>query len=1101
MTDISYEHAVQLANAGRFAEAEAACIVLLAATPGDYLTLYVLGSIRLLTGDYEGSREVCAKLLEMRQNNADAFNMMAAISADHDQDNEATEEWLRRALACAPNHAKALTNLANLRLRKQDATEALVLYQRVMALTDGKDADALNGMAMIEASKGNLEKAIDIYKAALEYAPDNRQILTNLLATLYSASRQEEAVELALLVATYEYPGLAAVAAFSCAKSYCLWDTSDALLPVVLNELSQRINNHFIFMMPNLHLLGSYEVTNEQLLLIHRRSGQAIEAMRSTPPFREHPQAFTPGKKIRLAYISPDLKSHVVTHFFRELVNCRNRGRFELFLYSNLPLAEEDEVTRLYRNYADHFINVFEMKDTELAERIRADGIQILVEMSGYTTGNRLAALSYRPAPVQIGYLGYPFSYGLEEFDYQISDPWLDGPENAQYFMEQPLCMPQSFITIGEFFEQEINPVPPLLRNGYVTFGSLNNTYKLNRKTIELWSRILHRVPGSRAYLNHSNFKMQRTQDSIFTEFAKHGISKDRVTIITEKHPSGSHFRYYNDLDIMLDAMPLTGGTTTIDTLWMGVPVITKVGDTHPQRLSYSIINNIGVDLDDCIAFDEDEYVERAVALASKPERLSELRRTIPEAMKKGILCDPIRFTAQMESVLIEAWNRKFPETPIESLIEDAVYTPLPIGDAEIVVYDVLNDMHTYVLKEQGQWYEPEAAFLAKYAAHFPVFLDFSADPGMYAVQIARAQVDAKGRSLAIRTEGLSSMLLKKSIAHASLKNLIVATDISHDAVLPDLVRFSLDCNDGSGKFISQKLASLNAAQPLILASLRSMAGEDHSAMELLISQGYQPYRLLPGYELLVPLQAGEILEPSDINLFFCKEERGRKLAQAGLLVLAQEDITTMPTASDALWAAHMRDLPYASGRIDAWLESLPSGQWGDMYRLALNLDAGARDFGLSPPQRYARAKMAFSIITLLVQGEATACRLLTGIRIMADYGKRATAVDWAGALANGLEGLTGNLLSEPFLLPLVQWESAPIDQDEADWARTTAMVTGERLRSFSSWYTLDESLAFWQTLSGHSVFGDESQRMVELIQMRLETSSGGSSMGVQANV
>ena len=1086
MTEITYENALDLAKDGQFTEAESICGTLLEATPSDYLTRYLFTSIKFLTQRYDECRAECIKLLELSDTNADVFNMMAAISADYDVDIHAAETWLQRALACDPEHIKAITNLAGLHLRKQEMNKAKMFYHRAMELSDEKDAGALIGLGTIAALENTLDEAISFYRKALECDPNNRQALASLVTVLYSSNNSDEALEISMRVAFDDHLGPAAIPIFACVKSYCMWDAADAVLPALLHVLDDKIRDRNLLMQPNLPLLSMYEVTNEMLLRAHRGIGKSIVLNLVQPPFQDHPQAFAPKKKIRLGYISPDLRSHVVSHFFRGLVNHRDRTRFDLYLYSNLEEDSEDEVTKSYRENADVFVNVWKLTDVELAERIRNDGIQILVEMSGYTAHNRVSALAYRPAPVQISYLGYPCTMGLQEFDYHISDPWLDGPKNAEYFVEKPLRMPQSFLTFGELHEQTIEPVPPFVRNGYITFGSLNNTYKLNRKTVELWSRILHRASNSRLYLNHGNYKAECVQTSILSEFGKHGITSDRITFVTEKHPSGSHLRYYNEFDIMLDSMPLTGGTTTIECLWMGVPVITKVGDAHAQRMSYSIIKNTSADLDDCIAFSEEEYVERAVALAENRQRVAELHQLIPAAMQNSILRDPRNFTAQMESTLIGAWNRKFPDVPIESLLTGEVFTELRIENIPMIAHDTLKDLHTYVLREQGKWFEPEATFLMRIAVHFNEFFDFSADSGMFAIPVATMQASAGGNTYAIRNSGMSSILLGQSIELNAMTNLKIAVHPPRDAITPDLVRVSLDWNNGNEGSIHQVWPYIQAASPLILASLRNPLEEDHSAKNVLEAHGYQPYRLLPGYDLLVPIQLGEVLEPSDINLFFCQPQRAQTLETLGLLCRTTEEIAELPTSDTVLWSEMLGTQPYAAPYCGHWLNSPPIGQWGEMLRLILNLDAEARNQELSPAQRHARIQMIHTILPLLIQHEPTAPRLLTGIRLMADVGKRTTAVTWAGVLKNGLDGQSGAILDEPFLAPLPMWEHIPVGTDETEWAHTAAMVASERLRSFSSWYTSAESLEFWKTLRKNPLMRQEAERMTALIKQRI---------------
>jgi len=1086
MADMKYERALALAKKGSFDEAEGLCSALLKDNPADYSTRYLLSSIKFLTNRFDECREECIKLLEISTTNADVFNMMAAISTDYDVDFIAAEQWLQRALACDPKHIKAITNLAGLQLRKQDKHKAEELYLKAMKLSGGKDAGALIGLGTIKGMKESLNEAIDLYRKALKFDPNNRQALSSLITTLYSSGNLDEALEISLSVVSSSHLGQTAIPIFACLKSFCQWDAADAILPVMLDVLDDKIRDRNLLMQPNLPLLSTYEVTNEQLLQAHRGVGKSIVLNRLKPPFIDHPKAFAPSNKIRLAYLSPDLKSHVVSHFFRGLVNHCDRERYELHLYSNLPAEYEDDVTKSYREHVDYFVSVWDMTDIELAERIRNDGIHILIEMSGYTANNRVSALAYRPAPVQISYLGYPCTLGLDEFDYHISDPWLDGPENAQYFVEKPLRMPQSFLTFGEFYEQVIDPVAPFVRNGFITFGSLSNAYKLNPKTLELWSSILHRVPNSRLYLCHGNYKTEAVQKSVYREFAKYGIPSEHVSFVTEKHPSRNHLRYYNEIDIALDSMPLTGGTTTIDALWMGVPVITKVGDAHAQRMSYSIINNTSTELADCIAFSEEEYVECAVRLAENLNRLEALRKHIPEAMRSSILRDPRNFTSQFENVLVDAWNQKFSELPIESLLTGQIFKEISIEGVPMIVQDTLKDMHTYVLREQGRWLEPESAFLTRIASHFNHFFDFAADPGVFAIPIAAAQAESGGSTFAIRNPGIFSILLSRSIELNVMKNIEVGMAAPRGGLMPDLVRISLDWINGSEGDIKQIMPMLEAASPLILASLRNPLTEDHSAKNLLESCGYQPYRLLPGYDLLVPIEQGVALEPSDINLFFCRPQRAEELEKLRVLCRVSEEIDVMPSADLALWAPRLEKCPYAAPYMQKWLQSQPVGELGATLRLILNLDVEARDQSFSPAQRYARVQMIDTVVPLLLQTEPTVPRLLTAIKLMVDCGKRASAVAWAGVLQNGLDGQSGVVFDEPFLAPLPIWEQVPVKEDEVDWAHTAARVSIERLRSFSSWYTSAESLEFWKSLRKNTLIAEEAERMTALIKQRI---------------
>lgn len=1087
MTIPSYQQAVHLAKTGQLADAEAMCQQLLGQSPGDYQLLYLNCSIQLMSGHYEACSESCHRLLELNDKNADVYNILAAISSSHDKDDAETEKWLRLALACDPDNRKVLVNLGNMRFFANALEEAESLFKRATSASS-PNADAIGGLAMIASRRGDDDGAISGYKQALELDSGATTILSNLILALYKVGRKEEAMHYAAFTASMEHPGIASVPAMTVAKNHCLFDAAERLLPFAVNELSALPDDLSLYSFSSLSFLGSASINNAQVLAIHRQAASVIRRHLKHVPYQDYPKAFARMSQIRIGYLSSDFNAHVLGHFFRGLINYRDRSRFEIYMYSNLAEAKEDTTTQQYRAAADHFVNVVDLTDEELAKRIHDDGIHILVEMNGHlgsVGAPRLPVLAYRPAPVQVAYLNYPYSYGMEEVDYVISDPWLNGPDNARYFDEQPLEMPQSFLTIGHYFEKEIDAVPPRARKHHITFGSLTSIYKLNAKTIALWSKVLQHVLGSRMYLNHPAYSLAGSRDSLIAEFAKHGIPADRIDIVWERHPSGSHLRYYNEIDIALDTLPLTGGTTTVDSLWMAVPVVTLVGEAHAQRLSYSIINNIGVEMADCLSFSEDEYVNRAVALASNPARLDMLREQLATMMPGSILCDPVSFTKQFESLYINAWNRKFPSKHIGDDMTANKHIPLPIADTacSIVVNDNLDDIYHYVLREQQQWFENEAAFLANTSHLFKSFWDFAEDPGVYAVPIAQRQ--SGGQTLAIRPAGEIAELLSESIALNKLGNLAVVSSPDDAQPLPDLVRFSLDYNDGEGNLLAPWLDKVDPASPLVLVSLHNQQGSDFSAMPVLAERGYQSYRLLPGYGLLVPHRFGDPMYASDINLFFCKPDRAEQLVALGVLCQQAEDIQDMPAVEANLWKDLLIAYPYASTKLLAWIEREPVGKWGEMYLTALNLHTGAVDVSLSPAQRYARIQLLQTIISLLIQGEATVSRLLTAIRVMVGVGNRELAVQWSNVLVNGLQETSGVVFDEPFLMPESLWEASQPTEDEALWAYSIALVTTERLSRFSSWFTAEQGLPVWEHCLQYPWLQPMAENMVTLINGR----------------
>jgi protein O-GlcNAc transferase len=265
-----------------------------------------------------------------------------------------------------------------------------------------------------------------------------------------------------------------------------------------------------------------------------------------------------------------------------------------------------------------------------------------------------IAATAYRPAPVQFAWLGYPFTTGLKDMDYVLVDRYFK-PVGEIGLTEKPLVMDGSWTCFGEdvFFEAvEIAPMPPVDRNGVVTFGTLNNTYKYTPRMFSLWSEAMKRVPNSRFLVVRPACGSFITCRNITQEFAKNGIDSDRIYFINNLGKNLSHLAYYNEIDICLDTFPLTGGTTTHESLWMGVPVVSLVGPALHQRISYALLKHVG--LDECCAESPEEYVDRAVALAKNVERIRDLRANLRGMIKNSQLVQPELFAENFETAMMD---------------------------------------------------------------------------------------------------------------------------------------------------------------------------------------------------------------------------------------------------------------------------------------------------------------------------------------------------------------------------------------------------------------------------------------------------------------
>jgi predicted O-linked N-acetylglucosamine transferase (SPINDLY family) len=248
-----------------------------------------------------------------------------------------------------------------------------------------------------------------------------------------------------------------------------------------------------------------------------------------------------------------------------------------------------------------------------------------------------------------MSWIGYPATCGLKAIDYVVLDRFV-APTDESLMVEQAVIMPDAYVCFGKFPEVEIDPTLPMERNGRVTFGTQNNPYKFNRETIAMWARIMSQVPDSRFLIVRPEASSVVLCGNLAAEFGKHGIGADRLYLFDNRTENRDHLSYYNEIDISLDTFPLTGGTTTCEAVWMGVPVVSLVGEANHQRISYSVLMHCG--LEELCVFTPEDYVARAVALAGEREKLTAWRTGLRDVMRDSPLCDEPRFLYQFQEML-----------------------------------------------------------------------------------------------------------------------------------------------------------------------------------------------------------------------------------------------------------------------------------------------------------------------------------------------------------------------------------------------------------------------------------------------------------------
>jgi len=521
-----------------------------------------------------------------------------------------------RALAITNGHFDAHIHLGVVLHELGQYESALGHFRQAIELQP-RNADGHLNLGIGLAKLGQLDAAVKSYHEALAIQPDNADAHLSLGHALKDLGKSDEGLK-------------------------CIRRTLEIKPDYALAHSGLLFNYNYVADQPA-----------EQLLADARRFGDMVE--RLARPFKDWPNSPDPHKPLRVGFVSGDLGSHPVGYFLEgvlaALTSPEASGEIELFAYPTQP--HDDEVTKRLRSHCLAWYSAVGLSDEALAQRIREDGIDILVDLSGHTAHNRLPMFAWKPAPVQVSWLGYFATTGVAAMDYFIADPWTLPPEQEAYFSERIWRLPETRLCFTPPDAQlEVNALPAL-GNGCVTFGCFNNLSKMNDAVVALWARVLHAVPGSRLFLKYQQLGEVSVRQRTCERFAAHGIDSGRL-IFEGYVPRGSYLQAYHRVDIGLDPFPFPGGTTTVEALWMGVPVLTLQGERFLSRQGVGLLMNAG--LPDWIAADADDYVARAVAHAQNLNALAALRTSLRSHVLASPIFDAPRFAAHLEAAFRAMW-------------------------------------------------------------------------------------------------------------------------------------------------------------------------------------------------------------------------------------------------------------------------------------------------------------------------------------------------------------------------------------------------------------------------------------------------------------
>ncbi len=599
---------------------------------------------------YDKALAIDPRLAAAHANRAHALALRAERQAEEGIDQEPDDELLEaqgRAVALDLENPQLHRNYGVLLLQARRHGEAAAAFNAALTL-DPTDVESCLRLGDALQDLGAVALEVDAYRKWLTANPSNAQVMCVLAGALARLGEADEALVWAEKSMGLEPDPLTELQIANVLQQL-------RRLPESMERGRRAIDaaGRLPGLYPSVLLSANYLHEDPAPLFDwHAEFGSRLPAPTAARPQR---RAWGDGERLRIGYVSGDFLRHSVAYFIEALLASHDRERFEVVCYQNN--AHADEVTQRLKGLADRWIVCAGLSENALRSRIQADGIDVLIDLSGHTAHSRLMMFATSCAPVQICYLGYPTVSGVPGIDFRITDGVIDAGDMPPFASEAPLRLPRTmFCYTPDAAAPPLVP-PAALAQGFITFGSFNNIAKVTDHTLALWAAVMQAVPGSRLLLKASTMAQASNRVGIEGFMAARGIAAERLTLLARTPSTDSHLAIYQQVDIALDTFPYNGATTTCEALWMGVPVVSLRGRTHPSRMGASILSAIG--RTDCVANDDAGYVNRAVALAADPVGLAAWRATARDHLRGGPLLDRQGFTRDFEALIEQAWQRE----------------------------------------------------------------------------------------------------------------------------------------------------------------------------------------------------------------------------------------------------------------------------------------------------------------------------------------------------------------------------------------------------------------------------------------------------------
>ena len=637
---------VALKDLGRFEEALGSYDMAISLNPQFFAAYLNRGVVFQKLGNFQQALASVDRAISLQPDLAMAWYNRGAALDDLKRRDEALACYAR-ALAINPAHVDALNNRANVLQRLLRYEDALCCYERALALAPDL-ADPWNNRGVTLREMKRFEEALRSFHKAVVVKPDHVASYGNLGLTLKGLRRFDQALvcydKAIILDPLFAEAHNSRAVALQDLKRFdeAMESFQDAI----------RCEPDYFHAHSNLLFTMNYvaSLPVEARVEEARRFGASV----ARTAHRKFTSWLCPhqGGKLRIGFVSGDFCNHPVGYFLEGLLSKMDQEKFDLFAYSTIPL--EDDLTQRLKRHVPVWRSLVDGNDAEAAQLVHGDGLHVLIDLAGHTAGNRLGVFAHRPAPVQASWLGYFATTGVAEMDFFIGDPHVAPVAEEAHFVERIMRLPETYFCFTPPQSEVRVGALPALANGFVTFGCFNNLAKLNAPVVSVWAQVLKAVEGSRLFLKSGQLGDPAIVQSTISLFTAAGVAPDRLLI---EGPSNrtQYFEAFNRVDIALDPFPFPGGTTSVEGLWMGVPVITLRGDRFIAHNGETIAHNAGQAA--WIARDEADYIGKAVSFSSDLTALAKLRMGLREQVLGAPLFASERFARHFEGLMVEMWN------------------------------------------------------------------------------------------------------------------------------------------------------------------------------------------------------------------------------------------------------------------------------------------------------------------------------------------------------------------------------------------------------------------------------------------------------------